>query len=32
VAKEKMSLYEIDRAILECLDMETGEILDFEKL
>ena len=25
-------LYEIDREILECVDMETGEILDAEKL
>lgn len=29
---EKMTLYEIDQAIMECLDMETGEILDFERL
>ena len=27
-----MTLYEIDKAIAECLDLETGEILDFEKL
>lgn len=27
-----MNLYEINRAILECVDMETGEIIDFEKL
>lgn len=27
-----MKLYEIDQAIMECLDAETGEILDFEKL
>ena len=26
------SLYEIDQAILDCVDMETGEILDPEKL
>lgn len=26
------ALYEIDQAILECVDMETGEILDSEKL
>lgn len=26
------SLYEIDQEILNCIDMETGEILDFEKL
>ena len=26
------SLYQIDNAILECLDLETGEILDFERL
>lgn len=26
------SLYQIDQAILECLDMETGEIIDAEKL
>lgn len=26
------SLYEIDQAILNCIDIETGEILDFEKL
>lgn len=26
------SLYEIDSKILECVDPETGEILDFEKL
>lgn len=25
-------LYEIDQAILECIDAETGEILDFERL
>ncbi len=25
-------LYEIDQAILDCVDMETGEILDSEKL
>lgn len=27
-----MNLYEINSAILECVDMETGEIIDFEKL
>lgn len=27
-----MKLYEIDNAILECVDNETGEILDFDKL
>ena len=27
-----MNLYEIDNAILECVDMETGEIVDTEKL
>ena len=27
-----MKLYEIDNAILECIDMETGEIIDAEKL
>ena len=26
------SLYEIDRAILECIDMETGELIDPERL
>lgn len=26
------SLYEIDQAILECVDCETGEIIDHEKL
>lgn len=26
------TLYEIDREILDCIDLETGEILDFEKL
>ena len=26
------TLYEIDKAILECVDMETGEIIDEEKL
>ena len=25
-------LYEIDNAILECIDMETGEVIDFERL
>lgn len=27
-----MTLYEIDQAILECLDLETGEVVDAEKL
>ena len=27
-----MTLYEIDNAILDCVDEETGEIIDFEKL
>ena len=27
-----MKLYEINMAIMECVDTETGEILDFEKL
>ena len=27
-----LKLYEIDQAILDCVDMETGEILDSEKL
>lgn len=27
-----MNLYEINRALLDCIDEETGEILDFEKL
>ena len=27
-----LKLYEIDQAILDCVDMETGEILDQEKL
>ena len=27
-----MKLYEIDRAIMECVDTETGEIVDFDKL
>lgn len=27
-----MTLYEIDTAILDCVDEETGEIIDFEKL
>lgn len=26
------TLYEIDQAILDCIDGETGEIIDFEKL
>lgn len=28
----KMTLYDIDAAILECVDEETGEIVDVEKL
>jgi hypothetical protein len=28
----KMTLYEIDEAIINCIDTETGEILDAEKL
>lgn len=27
-----MKLYEIDNAIMECVDDETGEIIDFDKL
>jgi len=27
-----MKLYEIEQAILECIDEETGEVVDFEKL
>ena len=27
-----MTLYEIDNAILECIDLETGEIIDIDKL
>ena len=27
-----MTIYEIDNAILECIDMETGEIIDIDKL
>jgi len=27
-----MTIYEIDEAILECLDMETGEVIDEDKL
>lgn len=27
-----MNLYEIQEAILECIDMETGEIIDIDKL
>ena len=27
-----MNLYEIDSAILDCVDMETGEIVDLERL
>lgn len=32
MANEKMTLYQIDAAIMACLDFETGEILDFERL
>lgn len=28
----KMKLYEIDNAIMECIDDETGEVIDFERL
>ena len=27
-----MTIYEIDRAIMECIDLETGEIIDTEQL
>ena len=27
-----MTIYEIERGIEECVDEETGEILDYEKL
>lgn len=27
-----MNLYEIDEAIMDCVDMETGEIIDSDKL
>ena len=27
-----MTIYEIDQAIMECVDLETGEIIDTEKL
>ena len=27
-----MKLYEIDNAIMDCVDMETGEIIDIERL
>lgn len=27
-----MKLYEIDNAILECIDMETGDVIDVERL
>ena len=27
-----MTIYEIDNAILDCIDMETGEIIDIDKL
>lgn len=32
MASKKMTLYEINSAIMECVDLETGEILDFERL
>lgn len=28
----RMTLYEIDSAIMDCVDEETGEIIDLEKL
>lgn len=28
----KMNLYEIDKAVMDCIDLETGEIVDIEKL
>ena len=27
-----MTIYEIDQAIMECVDIETGEIIDTEQL
>lgn len=30
--ENKMSLWQIDNAIMECLDFETGEVTDFERL
>ena len=27
-----MTIYEIDQAIMECVDLETGEIIDTEQL
>ena len=27
-----MKLYEIDNAILDCIDLETGEVIDIERL
>ena len=27
-----MTIYEIDRAILDCVDYETGEVVDYEKI
>ena len=27
-----MTIFEIDEAILECVDLETGEIIDAERL
>ena len=27
-----MKLYEIDNAILDCIDLETGEVIDTERL
>ena len=31
-SEEKMKLYEIDQQIMSCIDNETGEIVDFERL
>ena len=30
--RKEMKLYEIDNAILDCVDMETGEIIDMDRL
>ena len=27
-----MTIYEIDQSIMECVDLETGEIIDIDKL
>ncbi|KAK9680654.1 Siphovirus Gp157 [Popillia japonica] len=32
IRRKKMNLYEIDEAIMNCVDMETGEIVDSDKL